>query len=132
MLPSRTSRRVSLIGIVVLSVLTPAVWSQIVLRRQLAAALRDALFRDQAPAVVALVERGADVNTRDLNGQTALHWAVRRGRRSFVRELLDRGAHLNVRGPDHSVPRLCSFEREQQRTPLMIAARRGDLAMVQL
>lgn len=132
MRPSTTNRLLFLTVVVFLSMLTPAAWTQIVQRRQTPNALVAALDRDDARTIVALVERGADLRTRDHGGQTVFHWAVRRGRIAYVRELLGRGAEINALGGDRGQPRWCSFEPEHRRTPLMIAARRGDLAMVRL
>jgi uncharacterized protein len=48
-------------------------------------------------AVKLLVERGADVNEVDANGETALHGAAYRGHNSVVQYLADRGAALDVK-----------------------------------
>jgi ankyrin repeat protein len=47
-------------------------------------------------AVKLLVERGADVNEVDANGETAMHGAAYRGHNSVVQYLADKGATLNV------------------------------------
>ena len=48
-------------------------------------------------AVKLLVERGADVNEVDANGETAVHGAAYRGHNSVVQYLADRGAALDVK-----------------------------------
>jgi ankyrin repeat protein len=47
-------------------------------------------------AVQLLVERGANVNDVDANGETALHGAAYRGHNSVVQFLADKGAVLDV------------------------------------
>jgi hypothetical protein len=44
-----------------------------------------------------LIDAGADVNTYDTNGQTALFFAARLGRADILQSLLDHGASINVR-----------------------------------
>ncbi len=49
------------------------------------------------PAMKYLVEElGAEVNTRDLNGYTALHHAAARGDNELILYLADRGADVTV------------------------------------
>lgn len=55
----------------------------------------DAIGRDDVDALSALVEAGADVNSRDRHGQSGLMVAARDGRRQAVRFLVARGADLN-------------------------------------
>jgi ankyrin repeat protein len=47
-----------------------------------------------------LLTAGADVNTLDAYGQTALHWAAYRGNLNFVDLLLEAGIRLNIRDDD--------------------------------
>lgn len=44
-----------------------------------------------------LLSRGADLHARNRRGETALHVAVRRGRRLAVRTLVNAGANVHVR-----------------------------------
>ena len=47
-------------------------------------------------AIIGLLGQGADVNSRDRYGQTALMLAARAGHCNIVAALLEHGAHLNV------------------------------------
>jgi ankyrin repeat protein len=142
-----------------------------------------AMSRDDAGAVKALVQRGVDPNSRDPDGQPALFLAMRtgafraadallsepgldlnavnsadetalmmaalKGQTDWVRRLLERGAQVNkpgwsplhyaATGPEPAVVQLL-LERGAQvdavspnkSTPLMMAARYGDAASVDL
>jgi ankyrin repeat protein len=60
-----------------------------------------------------LGEKGADINLRDLNGETALHWAAREGSVDGVQWLLANGAVVNsTSGVGH--------------TPLHVATKNGN------
>ncbi|MET0625374.1 MAG: ankyrin repeat domain-containing protein [Pyrinomonadaceae bacterium] len=56
-----------------------------------------AAFRGDAAAVVNLLERGADVNARDADGDTALMFAAFRGHGLVVALLLQYGANVYAR-----------------------------------
>jgi ankyrin repeat protein len=56
-----------------------------------------AAFRGDAAAVVKLLERGADVNARDGDGDTALMFAAYRGHGLVVALLLQYGANVYAR-----------------------------------
>lgn len=113
-------------------------------------------------AVRLLIQHGSDVNAREeLRGQTSLMWAIAEGHIEIVRLLLDSGAGVNARSAPGR-PRengLAQFRRaregasnlgERQRansmfsvridgtrtdggfTPLLFAAREGDLDLIRL
>lgn len=65
-----------------------------------------------------LLDLGADVNARDHQGFTPLHWAATRGYVSLVRTLLDRGADIDARCP-------CSYYHPGS-TPLMLALEQNN------
>eukprot|EP00731_Ephydatia_muelleri_P014725 Em0008g445a len=69
--------------------------------------------------VVALLERGADINTRDKDGQTALHISSKNGHTDTVVALLERGADINARDQMH-------------RTPLDLARQHGHGTVVEV
>jgi ankyrin repeat protein len=69
-------------------------------------------------AVRALVRRKADVNAREADGTTALHWAVRIGAQPTVDLLLEAGADVNA-------------VNRYGVTPLSVAAQAGNAVMLE-
>jgi len=62
---------------------------------------RTALWNAATPEIVALLlERGADPDLPDAQGETPLHAAVREGRTEVVRLLVAHVKEINARGPD--------------------------------
>ena len=66
-----------------------------------------------------LVNNGADVNGRNVDGFTTLMYAAGKGRLDVVQFVVDHGADVNAK-------------TAHRMTPLMMAAGRGHLAVVQL
>jgi ankyrin repeat protein len=64
-----------------------------------------------------LIQRGADLEKKDVDGYTALMYACNGGRMRSVELLLDAGADLNARD-------------NQKSTPIMFAAQRGHTEIV--
>lgn len=60
------------------------------------------------------VARGADLNARDENGFTPLHWAVYRNHQPMIRYLIEQGADVDARDRGHA-------------TPLVIASAQGHV-----
>src|SRR5262245_42742966 len=56
----------------------------------------DAVKAGARPAAAALLKKGARVNTREADGTTALHWAVRQADAELVAELVRAGADVKV------------------------------------
>lgn len=75
----------------------------------------------QESLVARLLDRGAELDARDMRGRTALSWAAQRGRAGVVGMLLERGA-----GTEEADERYCVFvESPGGRTPLFYAAEEG-------
>lgn len=77
-----------------------------------------ALKSDNTPAAVALLDRGVDVNTVDIHGNTLAMLAVRENNLGLLEQLLLRRARLNIRNRDGD-------------TALRMAAFTGKLPFVQ-
>jgi ankyrin repeat protein len=100
--------------------------------------------RSGKPEVVEmLLAKGADVNARATRGQTALMWAIAQRHSEVVRVLLAHGADIQARtqvwtqlwqtGPQQDVhPDYHLRIQHGGNTPLMFAAREGDLASAKL
>ncbi len=80
--------------------------------------LVDAARRGDHDAVRTLLTTGGDVNAREADGATALHWAVLADDGESVRLLLRAGAQVNA-------------ANRYGVTPLEVAATTGDLAIVE-
>ncbi|MFM1897214.1 MAG: Phosphocholine transferase AnkX [Pseudomonadota bacterium] len=98
-----------------------------------------AALTGNARVVSALLAAGADPNTILLRNQTALMWAANQQHAEVVKALLQYGADPNVRTetrtqyiktekPQDSHPDYKTWVEEGGYTPLMFAARAGDLA----
>ena len=64
-----------------------------------------ALGRD---TVIKILDKGADVNAQDNEGNTVLHRAVRLKDRDLIELLLDRGAEINKRNNAGETPLMCA------------------------
>jgi len=82
-------------------------------------ALVGSAIRGDANSVKTLLDKGADVNVRDADGNTALDWAAGEGQLEIVKILLDKGADVNVKG-------MLGF------TPLMAATTHGHTEIVKI
>src|SRR5688572_6584422 len=76
----------------------------------------DAAMRGRLDAVRALVQRKADVNAPQVDGTTALHWAVRQDDLAMAELLIGAGASVSA------------ANREGVR-PMQLAAMNGNAAM---
>jgi len=74
--------------------------------------------KGDAPAVKALLAKGAEVNAKLRYGTTALSYAADRGHLEVVKILVEHGAELNIKGTFYNSP------------PLMWAAYNGHTAVV--
>src|SRR3982751_2315445 len=78
----------------------------------------DAMMRGDQPGLRRLVQQKADVNAAQIDGATALHWAVYHDDVAAVRLLLNAGARVDV-------------QNREGITPLYMAAAYGHLPMIQ-
>jgi len=83
-----------------------------------AAAFVEAAMNGNREAVRALLKDGADVNTTQADGMTALHWAAQKGDVELANVLLYASANVKA------TTRIGGY------TPLLIASKNGDAAMI--
>src|SRR5690606_11308766 len=83
------------------------------------AGIAAAASQGQREAIERLLKSGADVDERQGDGATALHWAAYRGDAGLVRQLLEAGADPGLANHNGA-------------TPLWLAAARGDAAVIQV
>ncbi|MGO9265654.1 MAG: ankyrin repeat domain-containing protein [Candidatus Binataceae bacterium] len=81
--------------------------------------LTNAASSGDAPAVQALIDKGADVNAKNLAGTTPLIWASQNGHLDVVQLLLDKGADVNAK------------QNNDGATALMIASYFGHVDVAQ-
>jgi len=83
-----------------------------------AASVADAAMQGNHDTVKALLKEGADVNTAQGDGMTALHWAVQKGDVELTRTLLYAGANVKA------TTRIGGY------SPLLIASRNGNESLI--
>ncbi|CAL1679626.1 unnamed protein product [Lasius platythorax] len=82
------------------------------MERVLEERLREAVCVGDTDAVQDLVNLGVDVNTRSVNGWTALHWACKQGYLDVAALLLKNGADKNLRSDIGETPAsVCSNQQ---------------------
>jgi ankyrin repeat protein len=84
-----------------------------------AAAFVDAAMNGNRDTVRALLKDGADVNTTQADGMTALHWAAQKGDVELAKILVYASANLKA------TTRIGGY------TPLLIASKNGDAPMIE-
>lgn len=80
--------------------------------------LADAAMNGDQQAVRLLIQQKADVNARQMDGSTALHWAVRSDNLEMADLLIRAGANVSAANHDGA-------------TPMLLAAINGDPAMIE-
>ena len=80
--------------------------------------IADAAMQRNLSAVRSLLQQGADVNTPQIDGTTALHWAVRANNLELTELLIHAGAHV-------------STANKAGATPLLLATINGNAAMIE-
>src|SRR5262249_41108659 len=83
------------------------------------ASVVEAAMQGNKDAVRALLKQGADVNTAQGDGMTALHWAVQKGDVDLAKTLLYAGANVRAR------------TRVGGYTPLLMASKIGTGPMIE-
>ena len=108
--------------------------------------LKCAMDTGHEVVVQLLLEKGAEVETKDGKGQTPLFWAAENGHRAVVQLLLEKGAEVETRDQNGQTPLFWAAENgheavvqlliekgaEVGQTPLLRAAENGHGAVVQL
>lgn len=90
-------------------------------------ALMHMLDREEKDGVRLLLEAGGDPNAADAEGDTALHWAIRRGRSpDIVAQLLDHGADIDAFRSDGRTAYALSAISGQTETMALLARRGAD------
>ena len=96
------------------------VWALLLSAQSLVAAssdIADAVMNGNKEAVRSLLQKKADVNAAQIDGTTALHWAVRADDLETADLLIRAGAHVSV-------------ANREGVTPLQLAATNGNAAMI--
>jgi uncharacterized protein len=83
-----------------------------------AVSLVDAAMQDNKDAARALLKQGADVNSAQGDGMTALHWAVQKGDLELAQMLMYAGANVKA------TTRVGGY------TPLLVASKIGNATMI--
>ncbi|WP_443748891.1 ankyrin repeat domain-containing protein [Asticcacaulis solisilvae] len=90
-------------------------------------ALKHMLDREDGEGVRLLLDAGADPNEISPEGDTALHWAVRRGRSAeIIAQLLDHGADIDAFRSDGRTAYAMATITGQTETALLLARRGAD------
>lgn len=93
-------------------------------------ALKHMLDRESAEGLSLLLAAGGDPNETNPQGDTALHWAVRRGRGTeIVRILIDHGAVLDARREDGRTAYALAVASGQTEVAQLLAASGADKAL---
>ncbi|MBO9481659.1 ankyrin repeat domain-containing protein [Salinisphaera sp. G21_0] len=112
--------------------------------------LHYAAAQGQQKTIGALIDRGANVNSRTKDGRTPLHYAAAQGQLEAIGALIARGGDVNSRTKDGRTPLHCAAEKGQleaigaliakgadvnsrtkdERTPLHFAAEKGQLEAI--
>lgn len=92
--------------------------------------LKHMLDREEMEGLELLLKAGADPNGANERGETALHWAVWRGRSpQIVGWLLDHGADINAKRKDGRTAYAMAAQSGQKETVQLLASRGADIQL---
>ncbi|WP_321470241.1 ankyrin repeat domain-containing protein [uncultured Paludibaculum sp.] len=92
--------------------------------------LKHMLDREDAAGLQLFLDAGADPNETNGRGETALHWAVWRGRGAGIIEaLLNSGASIDARRTDGRTAYVLAVQSGQQSIAALLEARGADLQL---
>jgi len=74
-----------------------------------------------------LIQGGADLNYRNTEGNTALHWASGNNKLTIAKILVEAGAEVNVRNEDGLTPLVWAMIRGNQKVAKFLASKGGEL-----
>jgi ankyrin repeat protein len=74
------------------------------------------------------LEKGADVNAKDKDGQTALHMAASNKRKEVAELLLSRGADINAKDGKDYTPLFCAIWKEDQDIVKLLVTKGADVS----
>jgi ankyrin repeat protein len=95
--------------------------------------LKHVLDYEQMEGLQLLLAAGADPNAVNPKGETALHWAVWRGRSAeIVAALLDGGAEVNARRGDGRTAYALAVRSGQAETAALLKARGADTELAEM
>ena len=78
-------------------------------------------------AMLSLIDRGADIHSRDSYGKTPLHWACQKGHTDIALLLLDRGADIHCRDRSGNTPLLWACMNGLTDIALLLLDRGADI-----
>jgi ankyrin repeat protein len=82
--------------------------------------------------VTSLIEKEADINTKDTSGRTALHYAVENGHQDVVELLIASGADVNVKDKDGNAPGHVALSKNNEAVLDLLIAKGANIASVHL
>ena len=98
--------------------------------------LHDACREGQVEVAMAVIDKGADLNARDMYGWTPLHHALSNGHTKVAMAVIDKGADIYIKNKNQMEPP-CTQEMKDLfnsiwcSTPLLAAMHRNDMGAFQ-
>jgi pectate lyase len=82
--------------------------------------------------VKGLIEKGTDINEKDVSGKTALHYAVEYGHKDVVEWLIDNGANVNAKDKDGNTPAHIALGKYNRPILELLIAKDANIASIHL